>query len=175
MLALLALLAIGITSALPSRLVATKVQEGAVTDAPYALTPRSATPVDDRVSFGELAGVAEVDPDRQGDIYFVTVSEPQQSVLGWWVAGGESCNRDLPPNVSRCSALPQIDVLTTLDRYGGRTPTETRQISLQMMRTASQVAQYVALHKLGYEDATHRSRRGRRQRARDRRAGGRRC
>ena len=152
-LALLALVAIGITSALPSSLVATKVQEGAVTDAPYALTPRSATPVDDRVSFGELAGVAEVDPDRQGDIYFVTVSEPQQSVLGWWVAGGESCNRDLPPNVSRCSALPQIDVLTTLDRYGRRTPTETRQISLQMMRTASQVAQYVALHKLGYTDA----------------------
>jgi Lon-like protease len=153
-LALLALLAVTAASLLPSRLVASKVQDDVVTDAPYALTPRTATPVDDHVSFGQLAGVAEVDPDRQGDIYFVTVSEPPQSVLGWWAAGGDSCNRDLPPNVSRCSALPQIDVLTTRDKYGDQTPTEVRQISLQQMRTASQVAQYVALHKLGYDDAT---------------------
>jgi PDZ domain-containing protein len=153
-LSLLALLGVAVTSVLPSRLVATKVQDDEVTDAPYALTPRSATPVDDRVSFGELAGDAELDSDREGDVYFVTVSEPTQSVLGWWAAGGDSCNRDLPPNVSRCSALPQIDVLTTRDKYGDRTPTENRSISLQMMRTSSQVAQYVALKKLGYEDAT---------------------
>jgi PDZ domain-containing protein len=44
--------------------------------------------------------------------------------------------------------------MTTRDKYGDQTPTEVRQNSLQMMRTASQVAQYVALHKLGYEDAT---------------------
>ena len=55
-------------------------------DAPYALTPRSATPVDDRVSFGELAGVAELDTDRKGDIYFVTVSEPQP--VGARLVGG---------------------------------------------------------------------------------------
>jgi PDZ domain-containing protein len=152
--ALVALVGLAIVPWLPARLVATKVQDGEVTQAPYAQTPRSATPVDDRVSFGQLAGVAEVDPDRQGDIYFVTVSQPAQSVLGWWAAGGESCNRDLPPNVSRCSALPQIDLMTTRDKYGDQTPTEVRQNSLQMMRTASQVAQYVALHTLGYEDAT---------------------
>jgi len=153
-LALVVLAAVGITALLPSRLVATKVQDDEATEAPYAITPRTATPVDDHVSFGALAGVAEVDPDRKGDIYFVTVSEPSQSVLGWWAAGGESCNRNLPPDVSRCSALPQIDLLTTRDKYGTRTPTETRRISLQMMRTASQVAQYVALKKLGYDDAT---------------------
>ena len=65
----------------------------------------------------------------QGDIYFVTISEPTavRAVAGG-SAGGESCNRDLPPNVSRCSALPQIDLLTTLrqvrrpdaDRRSGR-------------------------------------------------------
>jgi PDZ domain-containing protein len=153
-LALLVLLTVAVTSVLPSRLVATKTQDDKVTEAPYAETPRTATPVDDRVSFGQLAGVAEVDPDRKGDIYFVTVSQPAQSVLGWWAAGGESCNRDLPPNVSRCSALPQIDLMTTRDKYGDQTPTEVRQSSLQQMRTASQVAQYVALHKLGYADAT---------------------
>jgi len=152
--ALLVLLAITLASVLPSRLVATKVQDDVETAAPYALTPRTATPVDDHVSFGALAGVAEVDPDRQGDVYFVTVSQPQQSVLGWWAAGGDSCNRDLPPNVSRCSALPQIDLETTRDRFGDQTPNQVRQIALQQMRTASQVAQYVALKKLGYEDAT---------------------
>jgi hypothetical protein len=62
--ALLILVGLAIVPWLPSRLVATKVQEGEVTDAPYAQTPRTATPVDDRVSFGQLAGVAEVDPDR---------------------------------------------------------------------------------------------------------------
>jgi PDZ domain-containing protein len=152
-LALVALIAIGVTALLPSSLVASKVQDGEVTDAPYAMTPRTASPVDDHVSFGALAGIAEVDPDRKGDIYFVTISQPSQSVLGWWAAGGETCNRDLPPNVSRCSALPQIDLLTTRDKFGTRTPTEVRQISLQMMRTSSQVAQYVALKKLGYDDA----------------------
>lgn len=152
---LLALLAIIVTALLPASLVATRTVDGKAVTAPYALTPRTATPVEDRVSFGELKGVAEVDPSRNGDIYFVTVSEPSQSVLAWWAAGGESCNTPpTPPSLSKCDALPEIDLLTTEDKYGNQTPSERRVISLQQMLTASQVAQYVALQKLGYTDAT---------------------
>jgi Lon-like protease len=152
--ALLVLVGIAVLSLLPASLVATKDVRGEVVTAPYALTPRTATPVDDRVSFGQLAGVAEVDPDRAGDIYFVTVSEPSQSVLGWWAAGGESCNEHPPEgDLSKCGALPQIDFLTREDKFGSQTPDQRRGISLQMMRTSSQVAQYVALQKLGYTDA----------------------
>jgi PDZ domain-containing protein len=100
------------------------------------------------VSFGQLAGVAQLDTDRQGDIYFVTVSEPSQSVLGWWAAGGSSCQVN-----GECSKLPEIDLFTHEDKYGSQTPNQRRGISLQMMRTSSQVAQYVALRKLGYADA----------------------
>ncbi len=154
-LAVLALLAIGVTALLPASLVATKQVDGKAVTAPYALTPRTATPVEERVSFGQLKGVAEVDPTRKGDIYFVTVSEPSPSVLAWWAAGGESCNTPpTPPSLSKCAALPEIDLLTRADKYGTQTPNERRGISLQMMRTASQVAQYVALQKLGYKDAT---------------------
>lgn len=154
-LALLTLAAIGLAALLPARVVARKqirdpenpqaVVEAA---APYARIPRSATPVDDRVSFGELEGLAELDTDRKGDIYFVTISEPSQSVLSWWAAGGSSCK--VPAG---CSAEPAIDFLTHVEKYGTQTPSQRRGISLQMMRTSSQVAQYVALRALGYDEA----------------------
>ena len=156
----LLLLAVVVASLLPSSLVASRQVQGAAVDAPYALTPRTATPVDDRVSFGELEGVADLDTDRTGDFYFVTVSEPAQSVLGWWAAGGDPCNRTLTDeekaagDLSRCDVLPQIDFMTKEDKFGTQTPDQRRSISLRMMRTSAQVAQYVALRTLGYEDAT---------------------
>ena len=154
--ACLVLAAIGAAALLPASLVARKqvpdptnpevvVEEAA----PYARTPRSVTAVDERVSFGGLEGLAEVDQDRTGDIYFVTISEPSQSVLSWWVAGGRSCDV-----MTECSVEPAIDFLTHDEKYGTQTPSERRGISLQMMRTSSQVAQYVALRALGYTDAT---------------------
>jgi len=153
---LLALAIVGIAALLPASLVAQKEvadpddPDGRVEEAaPYARTPRTATPVDDRVSFGQLEGVVEVDQDRTGDIYFVTISEPSQSVLSWWAAGGRSCDV-----VTECSSEPAIDFLTHDEKYGTQTPSERRGISLQMMRTSSQVAQYVALRALGYTDAT---------------------
>ncbi|MET0145409.1 MAG: S16 family serine protease [Ilumatobacteraceae bacterium] len=118
----------------------------------YARTPRSATPVDDRVSFGGLEGVTEVDQDRTGDIYFVTISEPQQSLLSWWVAGGRSCDVRASDEVG-CGSEPSIDFITREDKFGTQSPTQRRAISLQMMRTSSQVAQFVALRALGYDDA----------------------
>lgn len=152
---LLALVVISVAAMVPASLRGTKEirdpdhnGDVVVKPTPYARTPRSATPVDDRVSFGELEGLAEVDEDRQGDIYFVTVSEPAQSVLSWWVAGGSSCGQP-----GECSSEPVIDFMTHVERFGTQTPDQRRGISLQMMRTSSQVAQYVALQALGFDDA----------------------
>ena len=58
-----------------------------------------------------------------------------------------------PP--SPCSAEPEIDFLTREEKFGRETAGASgAQISLQMMRTSSQVAQYVALRALGYDDAS---------------------
>ena len=116
---------------------------------PYARTPRSAQPVADRVSFGQLEGFAELDEDRQGDVFFVTISEPKQSILSWWAAGGRTCGP-----AGACDIEPEIDFLTRVEKYGRETPAQQRQLSLQMMRTSSQEAQYVALRALGYEDVS---------------------
>lgn len=154
--AVVVLAALAVTALAPASLVSRKqvpdpdVPEATVERAAlYARTPRSAAPVDDRVSFGALEGIAEVDEDRRGDIYFVTIANPTQSVLSWWVAGGRSCDI-----VTECSAEPAIDFLTYDELYGNRTRSQERGISLQMMRTSGQVAQYVALRALGYDEAT---------------------
>ena len=105
--------------------------------APYARVPATAQPVDDRVSFGQLEGIVEIDEDRSGSIYFVTIAEPAQSVLSSWVGDTE----------------PEILGLTEVEKFGRLTQDQQRTLSLQMMRTSSQVAQYVALRQLGYEDA----------------------
>ena len=51
------------------------------------------------------------------------------------------------------AAEPEIDFITREEKFGTQSPSQRRQISLQMMRTSSQVAQFVALQALGYEDA----------------------
>jgi PDZ domain-containing protein len=131
-LAAVVLLTIGVTALLPASLVATKTVNDPADPAasleaatPYARTPRSAQPVADRVAFGELEGVAELDEDRRG-----------------------TCGP-----AGACAVEPEIDFLTRVEKFGDETPDQRRQISLQMMRTSSQVAQYVALRALGYDDA----------------------
>jgi Lon-like protease len=138
------LVVIAVTALLPASLVAEKkVADPANPDAkvneatPYARVPASAQPVSDRISFGELQGVAKVDEDRRGDVYFVTISEPAQSLLSYWVGKVE----------------PEIDFLTHDEKYGTSTPTQRRELGLQQMRTSEQVAQYVALRAVGYDDA----------------------
>jgi len=105
--------------------------------APYAIVPASAQAVDDRISFGELEGVAQVDEDRRGDLLFVTVSEPPQSLLSAWAGSGQ----------------PDFTPLTHEEKYGGATPAQQQSVSIQMMRTAEQVAQFVALRAVGFADA----------------------
>jgi Lon-like protease len=127
---------IGLASLLPSTLVSEKENQrtGELEPTPYALTPAASDPVNTRIEFGELPdGVERF--DTANDFHFVTVTSPAQSVLSWFAGRNE----------------PAVDFLTEEDKFGVRTPTQRREFNLQLMRTAEQEAQYVALAKLGYD------------------------
>jgi PDZ domain-containing protein len=135
-LGMVVLTVIGVTALLPSSLVGEKENRrtGELEPTPYALTPASADAVNDRILFGELPdGVERF--ETSNNFHFVTVTSPSQSVLSWF-AGRDD---------------PAIDFLTEEDKFGVRTPTQRRELNLQMMRTAEQEAQYVALTTLGYD------------------------
>jgi PDZ domain-containing protein len=135
-LSLLVLSAIAIASILPSGWFAEKENRrlGVEQPAEYARTPASAQPVDDLIRVGDLGDVAEQFPP-DGDIYFVTVMSPEQSLLSWLVGRDE----------------PAIEFLTAEDVNGFRTPSQRRTLDLASMRTSEQVAQYVALKRIGYD------------------------
>ena len=87
---LLTLAAIGVASLLPSSPVSNKENErtGENEPTPYALTPASADPVNDRIVFGELPDdVDRYEPDHS--FVFVTVTAPNQSVLSWLAGRGD--------------------------------------------------------------------------------------
>jgi len=133
---LVILAVIGLASLLPSTLVSDKESRrtGEMEPTPFALTPASADRVNDRIEFGELPeGVERY--ETSNDFHFVTVTSPSQSVLSWF-AGRDD---------------PAIDFLTEEDKFGVRTPSQRREFNLQMMRTAEQEAQYVALTTLGFD------------------------
>ncbi|MDW3214798.1 MAG: S16 family serine protease [Ilumatobacteraceae bacterium] len=135
-LAMLVLAAIAVASVLPSQWVASKenTRLGVEQGTPFARTPASAQPVDDRIVFGDLGAAAEQFPPV-GDIYFVTVTEPAQSVLSWFVGRDE----------------PAIQFLTNEEKFGVQTPPQRRRFALEQMRTSEQVAQYVALQRVGFD------------------------
>jgi PDZ domain-containing protein len=141
--AILGLVLIAALALIPARFVASKEvadpdHQGQTVDVdtPYALVPAGAQPVADRVSYGELIDGVSVDTDPDGRVYFVTVSEPPQSVLGYLVSGDE----------------PAIEFTTYDEKYpGGQTPAQQREASLQMMFGSSQTAQYVAQRRAGYD------------------------
>ena len=135
-LSLLVLSAIAIASIVPSGWFAEKENRrlGVEQPAEYARTPASAEPVDNLIRVGDLGDVAQQYPPK-GDIYFVTVMSPHQSLLSWLVGRKE----------------PAIEFLTAEDVNGFRTPTQRRTLDLASMRTSEQVAQYVALKRLGYD------------------------
>jgi PDZ domain-containing protein len=130
---LLVLAVIGVTSLLPASWVSEEEnpRTGEMQPTPYALTPASADDVNPRIVFGELPDDAPLHPTDH-DFVFVTVTAPSQSVLSWFAGRNE----------------PAVDFLTYEGKYGQRTPSQRRAFNLQMMRTAEQEAQYVALSKL---------------------------
>ena len=132
----LGVLGIAIASLIPATLVAEKENRRLMElqPAPFAQVPASAESVNDRVVFGDLPDdVERYEPG--GDFFFVTVSAPEQSLLGWFTGRGD----------------PAIELLTEEDKFGVRTPSQRREAALQQMRTASQEAQFVALTAAGYE------------------------
>jgi PDZ domain-containing protein len=134
--ALAFLTVVALAAVLPSQLVAEEVnpRTEALEPTPYARTPSSAQSVTGRVTFGDLEGLAEQYPP-EGDFYFVTVTEPAQSVLSWWVGGQH----------------PAVDFLTKEEKYGVQSPEQRRVFALESMRTSAQVAQFVALQAVGYD------------------------
>jgi len=135
-LATLALAAIAVSSVLPAEWVASKenARLGVEQGTPFARTPASAQPVDDRIVFGDLGDAAEQFPP-EGDLYFVTVTEPSQSILSWFVGRDE----------------PAVQFLTSEEKFGVQTPPQRRRFALEQMRTSEQVAQYVALERVGFD------------------------
>lgn len=136
LLSLFALVAIGVTSVLPSELVASKEnpRTGDDEEAPFARTPAAASPVGERLTFGDLGDLAEQFPS-EGQIYFVTVTEPSQSVLSWLVGQEE----------------PAVQFLTETEKFGVQTPSQRRRFAIESMRTSEQVAQFVALQRVGFD------------------------
>jgi PDZ domain-containing protein len=129
------LAAVAVAGVLPASLVADKeVSSGERESTPYARTPSSAQPVGGRLTFGDLGDAAQQFP-AEGDVYFVTVTEPEQSMLSWWAGRDE----------------PAVQFLTTTERFGVQTPEQRRVFALESMRSAEQTAQYVALEALGFE------------------------
>ncbi len=137
-LALAALLAIPVAGVIPSKVVAEKqnVRLGVDQATPFARTPASAQPVAERITFGDLGDGVEQYPPT-GDFYFVTVTEPEQSVLSWLIGRDD----------------PAIQFLTREEKYGVQTPQQRRTFALESMRSSEQVAQYVALQRLGFDVA----------------------
>ena len=134
--ALTLLVAVSVSGVTPSELVAEKENPrlGVDQGTPFARTPASAQPVDDRIVFGDLGDLAEQYPPG-GDIFFVTVTEPRQSVLSWLIGRDE----------------PAIQFLTNEEKYGVQTPQQRRTFALESMRTSEQVAQFIALQRVGYD------------------------
>ncbi|MFM7336852.1 MAG: PDZ domain-containing protein, partial [Actinomycetota bacterium] len=46
---------------------------------------------------------------------------------------------------------PDVDVLSREEKFGDSTPSEQRRLGFQAMSTAKQIAEYVALNRLGYD------------------------
>lgn len=133
---LVILLGVAVSAVLPAELVAeqTNPRVGLDQPAPFARIPSSAQSVTERVTFGDLEGQAERFPP-EGDVYFVTVSEPRQSILSWFVGRNE----------------PAVEFLTEEQKYGLQSPEQRRVFALESMRSSEQVAQYVALRAVGFD------------------------
>lgn len=128
--------ALAATALIPADKVATKLNErvNEVQGTPFARVPSVTRPVNNQLRFGDLEGVAEVYP-AAGSMFFVTVSEPRQSVLSWLVGRKD----------------PAVEFLTAEEHFGFQAPGVRRTFSVEMMRTSKQVAQYLALDVLGFD------------------------
>ncbi len=106
-----------------------RAENTADVEAPFALVPSDADPVAPRLGFD---AVERYPADAQ--IRFVTVRLPSISLLDWWVGRDQA----------------EIGFYSYEDKFGSQTPSQQQELNLQMMRTAKETAEYVALDYLGY-------------------------
>lgn len=125
-LGLAALAVILLAAVAPASLVADTPSDD---PAAYARVPAEAQPVAERLSFDAVQRYR-----GDGELLFVTVREPEITVLDWFVG----------------SHYDEVVLLSRDDKFGVQTPQQQRQISVQLMRTAKETAEYVALEYLGY-------------------------
>lgn len=125
-LALLSVSSVLLVSVLPASLAA---ENNAGVAAEFALVPADADPVAGRLSFDAVERYPAA-----GTFLFVTVRDPEITLLDWWVGVDE----------------PEVGFLSREDKYGTQTPDQQRQFSVEMMRTAKETAEFVALDRLGY-------------------------
>lgn len=124
--AVLLVSAVLVVSVLPASI---RAENPSGDDASYGLVPADAEPVADRLSFDAVERYP-----ADGSFLFVTVREPEISLLDWFVGEGE----------------PEVGFLSYDDKFGTQTPDQQRQISVEMMRSAKETAEFVALDHLGY-------------------------
>lgn len=124
--AFLAVTALLLASMLSAGLVASN-RDGV--EAPYAIVPADAQDVASRISFDAVERHPAV-----GELLFVTIRQPEVTVLDWFVGRDQQ----------------EIDFLSRDQRFGVQTPSQQRQFNAEMMRTAKETAEYVALSTLGY-------------------------
>lgn len=131
-----ALLIVSLAATVPSKWVAEQenARLGVQQPTEFARVPASVQPIDDLITIDDLGDEATQYPPS-GDFLMVTVMAPEQSVLSWLVGRGD----------------PAIEFLTAEDKFGLRTPQQNRTLDQASMRTSEQVAQYVALQRLGYD------------------------
>lgn len=100
----------------------------------WSFGPGSASAVANRLEFEALPeGVSEF--DSRGGLLFVTVSGSHLNALQY-VLG---------------SADDDLRILNRRERFGDSKPTQEREIDLQRMRDAKDVAEYVAYRRLGFD------------------------
>lgn len=118
--------AVLVVSVLPASIAA---QNAAGDAAEFALVPADAQPVADRLSFDAVERFP-----ADGRFLFVTVREPEITLLDWFVG----------------APAPEVGFLSQDDKFGTRTPDQQRQFSVEMMRSAKETAEFVALDHLGF-------------------------
>jgi PDZ domain-containing protein len=100
----------------------------------YALVPASADPVNPRLT---VRGVPQY--PSSADVHFVTISGPRPEytmrLLEWFVSRSN----------------PAVVHQSRFDSFGDETPQQQRQRGQESMRSAKEVAIYVAFQKVGYE------------------------
>ena len=101
----------------------------------WEIAPGTAEQVSERMSFddAEAPGVERHEPGSP--VLFVTALGGRLTALSALVAGID----------------PDADVQTRLERFGDISPSEQRRLGFQSMTTSKQIAEFVALRRLGYD------------------------